>query len=165
MRLSIDTLTELATGFAMISEVIPSQDHKNVKKDLQLILKDPKKLAKFSTGLYRLRANMMVFKQSEVKVLPTHVKEPFVDQIIQVTSQVYGLKPSDIKSKSRQNKLAEARHVVMWILRQMTDMSLSDIGMYVNRTCHTTVISGINKVERDVVRKARAVRIMERVQV
>ena len=52
----------------------------------------------------------------------------------------------DIKSKKKTDSIANARHVSIYVIKKLTDLSLKDIGRIFGRD-HSTVISSINKIE------------------
>jgi chromosomal replication initiator protein len=67
--------------------------------------------------------------------------------ILAETARYFGLRREDLVSKSRSRPLTTARHVAMYILRELTQLSLVKIGELFDRD-HTTVMHGIQKVER-----------------
>ena len=67
--------------------------------------------------------------------------------ILSVTARYFGLHREDLVSKSRSRPLTTARHVAMYLLRELTELSLIKIGELFDRD-HTTVLHGIQKVEK-----------------
>ncbi len=75
------------------------------------------------------------------------VRKPInFEMIIEATADHYKLKPEVIFGKSRVRDVADARQVVMYLTRKLTDLSTSAIGFKLNRQ-HTTVIHGISAVK------------------
>lgn len=72
-----------------------------------------------------------------------------VDKIISVVAKKNGIRPEDIKSKKRQDNIAKARHVAIYITRNLTSLPLQTIGQIFNRD-HTTIMSSIDKVDLDI---------------
>ncbi len=66
--------------------------------------------------------------------------------ILEQTAKYFGLGPGDLISKSRSRPLTTARHVAMYLLRELTGLSLIKIGELFNRD-HTTALHGIKKIE------------------
>jgi chromosomal replication initiator protein len=66
--------------------------------------------------------------------------------ILEETARYFGLQQSDLTSKSRSRPLTTARHVAMYLLREMTALSLIKIGELFERD-HTTALHGIKKIE------------------
>jgi chromosomal replication initiator protein len=67
--------------------------------------------------------------------------------ILAETARYFGLRREDLVSKSRSRPLTTARHVAMYLLRELTQLSLVKIGELFDRD-HTTVMHGIQKVEK-----------------
>lgn len=68
------------------------------------------------------------------------------DRIIAGVSNKYGVSADDLKSKKRSQDIAEPRHIAIYIMRRMTEMSLPQIGREFNRD-HTTIMSSIAKID------------------
>jgi chromosomal replication initiator protein len=67
--------------------------------------------------------------------------------IMAETARYFGLRRDDLISKSRSRPLTTARHVAMYLLRELTQLSLVKVGELFDRD-HTTVMHGIQKVEK-----------------
>lgn len=63
------------------------------------------------------------------------------ESIIAKVSERFGVSVEEFKSKNKQKRIAEARQVCMYLIREMTDLSLPKIGEIFNRD-HTTVLHG-----------------------
>ena len=72
--------------------------------------------------------------------------EVIADQIIDNISKRYRVSIEDIKGKKRTNDIAHARHVSIYVIRQITDLSYTNIGKIFNRD-HTTILSSIDVVK------------------
>ena len=71
---------------------------------------------------------------------------PKPDNIIRETAKYYSLKPEDLKGNNRSKNTAMARQIAMYLMRQLTNLSLNDIGKELGRN-HTTALSSIRKIE------------------
>lgn len=69
-----------------------------------------------------------------------------IERILSAVSKKYGVSVEDIKSKKKTDSVANARHTSIYIIRQLTDLSLKEIGKIFGRD-HSTIISSINKIE------------------
>ena len=69
-----------------------------------------------------------------------------VERILSAVSKKYGVSVEDIKSKKKTDNIAGARHVSIYITRELTDLSLKEIGKVFGRD-HSTVMSSINKIQ------------------
>ena len=72
--------------------------------------------------------------------------DAMVEKILLHVSKKYGVSVDDIKSKKKTDSIANARHVSVYIIRKLTDLSLKEIGKVFGRD-HSTIISSINKID------------------
>jgi len=68
-------------------------------------------------------------------------------KIINMVADYYNLPPTQLTGKIRTGKIALARHVAMYLIRNNLDVSLKRIGSIFGGKDHTTVINAISKVE------------------
>lgn len=67
-------------------------------------------------------------------------REITIDDIIQVVSQHYAVKLSDLQGKRRQKSIALPRQVCMYLIRKICRYSLEEVGGYFGGRDHTTVM-------------------------
>jgi chromosomal replication initiator protein len=67
--------------------------------------------------------------------------------IVKAVARHYGLKVSEIKSRTNAKQIAFPRHVAMYLCRRLTSMSLPEIGKQFNNKHHSTVKYSIDKIE------------------
>ncbi len=72
---------------------------------------------------------------------------PTPEVIIEETARYYFLQPSDLRGQRRSKNTAMARQVSMYLMRNLTNLSLVDIGNQYEGRNHSTVLSSIRKVE------------------
>ena len=70
-----------------------------------------------------------------------------VDKIFAAVYKKYDIKKEDIVSSKRTKEIANARHITVYVIRQITDMSLPNIGKVIERD-HSTVLSSLDAVEK-----------------
>ena len=63
-----------------------------------------------------------------------------------MVSQVYELTLEDLRRKTRNNAKALPRQVAMYLMREHTGLSFSDIGRDLGNRDHTTVMYGHEKI-------------------
>jgi chromosomal replication initiator protein len=68
-------------------------------------------------------------------------------RILALTAESYGVSVADLESPSRRQPLARGRQVAMYLVRELTDLSLPKIGALFGGRDHTTALHGINKVK------------------
>jgi chromosomal replication initiator protein len=71
--------------------------------------------------------------------------DALIERVISVVTKKYGITPDDVKSRKRTDNVANARHICIYIIRQLTELSLGDIGKIFSRD-HSTAIASIEKV-------------------
>ena len=80
------------------------------------------------------------------KSIATQLSE---QKIINVVADYYNLTPSQITGKERTNQIALARHISMYLIKKHLDLPFKKIGQMFGGKDHTTVMSGITKVEKE----------------
>lgn len=70
------------------------------------------------------------------------------DFIIHTVEKYFNLKETDLKSSSRSQNVTFPRHIAMYILKNYTNLSLKQIGSLLGGRDHTTVMNGIEKIEK-----------------
>lgn len=80
------------------------------------------------------------------KQLATQLNE---QKIINAVADYYNLTSSQLTGKIRTGQIVLARHVAMYLIRYMLDIPLKKIGDMFGGKDHTTVMSGISKVENE----------------
>jgi chromosomal replication initiator protein len=70
-----------------------------------------------------------------------------MDNIIRVVAEYYGLTPNDLKGKKRSQNIVSARQLAMYIGREMTEYSTTELGRDFGGKDHTTVMHSIDKIK------------------
>jgi chromosomal replication initiator protein len=84
-----------------------------------------------------------------LKDLLTKENKPITGpEIIKVVAAHYGLKVSDLKSKSNARTIAFPRQVAMYICKDLTDLSYPEIGRLFNDKHHSTVMYSVDKIDQ-----------------
>ena len=76
------------------------------------------------------------------------VRRVTVELVQRVVANHYQVTPSDLKSSTRNRKITLPRQIAMYLSREMTNLSLFDIGRGFGGRDHTTVMHACKKVER-----------------
>lgn len=72
---------------------------------------------------------------------------PTIDEIARLISKQMGLKLADLKGKSRKSTTVKARGIAIYLTRQMTGLSLKEIGRYFGGRDHTTIAHHVGETE------------------
>lgn len=70
-----------------------------------------------------------------------------LEKILETTSKYYKLNPNDIIGKSRRKEIVLARHITMWLIRNLTNHSYKEIGKFFKGKDHSTVMASIEKID------------------
>jgi len=70
-----------------------------------------------------------------------------VDKIFAAIFKKYGVKKEDIVGKSRNKEIANARHIAIYLIKEITEMSYPDVGKIFSRD-HTTMIASYQNIEK-----------------
>jgi len=69
-------------------------------------------------------------------------------EVIRAVCSFYNIKSSQIRGPLREEKIATARQVAMFILRTVLKINLIEVAHILKRRDHTTVIHGVKKIQR-----------------
>ena len=72
------------------------------------------------------------------------------ERIMSAVCDHYGVRTASILSKKKDNEIVIPRHVIMYLLRTYTDMTLKDIARFIGRKDHSTVIHGVDNVRENI---------------
>ncbi len=75
---------------------------------------------------------------------------PTPEDIISETAKYFSISPEDVRGQRRTRNTAMARQIAMYEIRVLTNLSLQDIGNIFEGRDHTTVLSSIQKIEKNI---------------
>src|SRR5688572_20102294 len=70
-----------------------------------------------------------------------------IEQIQRKVSDFFGVKLSDLKAKNRTKAVSFPRQIAMYLARQLTHSSLSEVGRAFGGKDHTTVLHAVDKIQ------------------
>ena len=73
-------------------------------------------------------------------------RRPSAEKILQEVSAYYNVEADKVKGKARSKDVAFPRQMSMYMMRQLSQMSMPDIGKFFDRD-HTTVLYGLDRIE------------------
>lgn len=74
-------------------------------------------------------------------------KRVSVDAIIKSVADRFDLTPGQLKQKSNTRQIAYPRQIAMYMVKEMTQASLPEIGRYFGGKHHTTVLHSVQKID------------------
>ena len=80
------------------------------------------------------------------KKIATQLSE---QKIVNIVADYYNLTPSQITGKDRSGQIVLARHLAMYLIRNHLDVPLKKVGEMFGGKDHTTVMSAITKVDKE----------------
>ena len=72
-----------------------------------------------------------------------------IERIVDKVTKKYNISEADLKGTKRNQEIATVRHICIYIIKNMTDLSLKKIGNIFSRD-HSTIKSSLNKIETDI---------------
>ena len=70
-----------------------------------------------------------------------------VEKIIEEVGRTYNVSPEDIRSNKRSGPISMARQVAIYIVREITQTSMKQIGQEFGNRDHTTIVYTLKKVQ------------------
>ncbi|MDR1327480.1 MAG: chromosomal replication initiator protein DnaA, partial [Heliobacteriaceae bacterium] len=71
-----------------------------------------------------------------------------IDKVARAVGEFYGVAISDFLSASRSQRVSSARHVAVYLARELTGKSFENIAEYFNKK-HTTMLYSYEKIKED----------------
>ncbi|MDD5477288.1 MAG: chromosomal replication initiator protein DnaA [Candidatus Omnitrophica bacterium] len=119
------------------------------------------------TIAYSLLEEAPVTLQLTKEVLKDLLKEPTklitVDFIQRCVVEEFGISLQDLKTKRRNKQVVFPRQIAMYLSRELTDLSLPEIGELFGGKDHTTVLHSYNKIKEDIHRNPELKERVEKV--
>ena len=78
-----------------------------------------------------------------------------IEKIISEVARTFSVSPNDIRSPKRSATVSNARQIAMYIIREITQMSLMSIGEEFGGRDHSTIVYAIQQVEKNIQKNSR----------
>jgi chromosomal replication initiator protein len=76
------------------------------------------------------------------------LRERTIKEIQEAVAQLFGLSTEELRQGSSRHAVALPRQIAMYLVKQMTDASLPEIGRHFGGRHHTTVMHSIAKIHK-----------------
>ncbi|MDD5097866.1 MAG: chromosomal replication initiator protein DnaA [Candidatus Omnitrophica bacterium] len=110
------------------------------------------------TIAYSLLEEEPITLQLTKEVLKDLLKEPkkliTVDFIQRCIAEEFGITLQDMKTRRRNKQVVYPRQIAMYLSRELTDLSLPEIGEVFGGKDHTTVLHSYNKIKEELLRNS-----------
>ena len=80
-------------------------------------------------------------------LLPSLHRRVAVEEVVRAAAGYYGVKPSDIQGKRRYQLVVHARHMAMYLCKELTSQPYAYVGQAFGGKHHTTVKTACDKME------------------
>jgi len=90
----------------------------------------------------------LVHKILQDSLIDNDKKISFID-IQRAVCNYYGVEINDLKADKREKKITKARHIAMFLCREMTNSSSTDIGQVFGGKDHSSVLYAAEKIEKE----------------
>ena len=149
------------TRMAILRKIAENYDKKVDDHIFQYIATNIKSNIRELEGAFnRIIAKSKIENQSEITldlaedalkdiINPDKKREITPQLIINTVAEDFNVNAEDITSKKRSAEFVLPRQVVMYLCRNLTDVSLINIAKILNKKDHTTILHGSNKIDSD----------------
>lgn len=83
-------------------------------------------------------------------ISPDNKKQLTPELIMDVIAEHFNITSNELYSVNKSRNIAYPRQIAMYLCRKLTDFSLSDIGKVMGNRDHTTILHGIDKIEKSI---------------
>lgn len=148
-RMAILRKKEELDGYQIDDQVI-EYIAQNVKSNIRELEGSLNKIMAYA-NLENREINLALAEKVLKDIISPNQKRTITPELItNIVAEHFDLTPSDLTGNKRSSKIAYPRQIVMYLCRQMTETTLKIIGDSLGGRDHTTIMSGINKIEREV---------------
>lgn len=105
--------------------------------------------------LVRLSAQSILQKEIDISlarriladIVPKRSSSVSLEEIVRTTAHTFGISPGSLTSRRRTAQIARARQVAMYLARDLTSLSTTDVGNYFGGRDHSTVIHAVRQIQ------------------
>src|SRR5579863_1945568 len=81
-------------------------------------------------------------------LIPNQERRITMDTVLRAVAERFQLQPGQLKQKTNAQNIAYPRHIAMYLIKDLTQSSLPQIGRMFGGKHHTTVLHSVQKIER-----------------
>lgn len=100
-------------------------------------------------SVHHTDVTLQTTKEALKDILPKAYQHPVTIEMVQAeVARQFGMHVNDLRGNRRTQDVAYARHIAMYLSRNLTEASLPQIGVRFGGRHHTTVMNGIERIDR-----------------
>ncbi len=80
-------------------------------------------------------------------LIPGNERRVTMDSVLRAVAERYQLQPAQLKQKTNARNIAYPRQIAMYLIKELTQSSLPEIGRMFGGKHHTTVLHSVHKIE------------------
>ncbi len=128
-----------------VTEYIATRLKSNIRQ-----LEGVVKKLKAKNQLYGEKITINVAQKTISDILNNDQPPPLtVEKIIDEVAHTYGVTSDDIRSSKRNSTISNARQVAIYVVREITSLSMKSIGDEFGGRDHSTIVYAINQIEKN----------------
>ncbi len=81
-------------------------------------------------------------------LIPSQERRVTMDCVLRAVAECFQLQPAQLKQKTNARNIAYPRQVAMYLIKELTQSSLPEIGRMFGGKHHTTVLHSVHKIDR-----------------
>ena len=145
-RMAILRKKEEIAGYNIDNEVI-KYIASNIKSNIRELEGALTKIVALSRVTVRPITLELAEEALRDQINPDAPREITLPYILEVVSDHFGIRTSDIISKKKDAEIVFPRQIVMYLAKELTQTPLKNIGQFLGGRDHTTVLHGKRKIE------------------
>jgi chromosomal replication initiator protein len=100
-------------------------------------------------SIHGTEVTLEITREALKDIVPKAYQHPVTIEMVQAeVARQFGMHVNDLRGNRRTQDVAYARHIAMYLSRELTEASLPQIGTRFGGRHHTTVMHGIDKIDR-----------------
>ncbi len=92
--------------------------------------------------------NLPMAQQVLKYLIPGQERRVTMDSVIRAVAEKFQLQPNQLKQKTNAQNIAYPRQVAMYLIKELTQSSLPEIGRVFGGKHHTTVLHSVHKIDK-----------------
>lgn len=150
-RMAILRKKEEMDGLTIDNEIL-NYIATNVKSNIRELEGALTKIVALSR-LKKTEINLLLAEEALKDLIsPDDKRTVTLDLIVDVVAEHYNATSAEIFSNNRSRNIAYPRQICMYLIRKLTSLSLTDIGRMMGNRDHSTILHGISKIEKDLLK-------------